>query len=67
MAIKLQKYLHITTTFSAGIPQLQVPGYEPLVIPALHIDRSTDALEVTASLENLKVAGGSKFILNTIE
>jgi len=37
------------------------------VIPGLQVDRNTDALDLSATLENLKVAGGSKFILNSIE
>ncbi|CAB3360919.1 Hypothetical predicted protein [Cloeon dipterum] len=57
----------LRTRLGRGIPQLQVPGYEPLVIPALHIDRNNEALEVSATLENLKVAGGSKFIINDLK
>ncbi|KAF4532844.1 hypothetical protein B566_EDAN001447 [Ephemera danica] len=50
-----------------GIPQLQLPGYEPLVIPALHVERTNDALDISAQLENVKLAGASKFVLNGLK
>ncbi|XP_054269981.1 circadian clock-controlled protein daywake-like [Macrosteles quadrilineatus] len=50
-----------------GIPKMKVPPVEPLVIPALEINRNTDALQVKAKLTDIRAFGGSNFIVNNLK
>lgn len=54
----------IRPQLAKGISQLQIPPLEPLVIPALQIDRDNEALQVSATLKNLKAYGASSFQIN---
>jgi hypothetical protein len=50
-----------------GIPKIKVPALEPLYIPQLQINRDLENLKVKANLKEIKVYGGSGFIINKLK
>ncbi|XP_046988712.1 circadian clock-controlled protein daywake-like [Schistocerca americana] len=57
----------ITPHLVKGIPKMRVPPCEPLVIPALAIDRNLEALKVRADLKNIRIYGGTTFVINKLK
>lgn len=53
--------------FYLGIPKMKIPGLEPLVIPALEINRNNDALQVKAKLKDIQAFGGTGFVINRLK
>lgn len=52
--------------FFAGIPELDVPGLDPLVIPELVISRGEDAARFRAVGHNVKVYGAGQFKITNL-
>lgn len=50
-----------------GIPKMQIPALEPMVIPMLVVNRNEDALKVKATIKDVQAWGGSKFILSNLK
>ncbi|XP_060873063.1 circadian clock-controlled protein daywake-like [Metopolophium dirhodum] len=50
-----------------GIPKMQIPALEPMVIPMLVVNRNEDALKVKATIKDVQAWGGSKFVINNLK
>ncbi|XP_050548945.1 circadian clock-controlled protein daywake-like [Daktulosphaira vitifoliae] len=50
-----------------GVPKLQIPALEPMVIPRLQVNRNDDSLKVKATITDVMAWGGSKFVLNNLK
>ncbi|VVC36457.1 Haemolymph juvenile hormone binding [Cinara cedri] len=50
-----------------GIPKMQIPALEPMVIPMLVVNRNVEALKVKATIKDIRAWGGSKFVLSNLK
>ena len=50
-----------------GIPELDVPGIEPLLLPEVVVSRGEDASRFTAIGRNVKVYGPSDFKITKLK
>lgn len=60
--------LHVSRQilFPTGIPELNVPPYEPLIIPEIKLSRGPKAAKLEALTRNLSVSGPSQFIIKSL-
>lgn len=52
---------------SLGVPKLQIPALEPMVIPELQVNRNVESLKLKATITDVKAWGGSKFVLSNLK
>ncbi|XP_050430977.1 circadian clock-controlled protein daywake-like [Adelges cooleyi] len=50
-----------------GIPKMQIPALEPMVIPMLQVNRNVESLKVKATIKDIQAWGGSKFVLSNLK
>lgn len=50
-----------------GVPELNVPTIEPLIIPSIELEQGSQALNFKASLMNVTVHGLSSYHLDKFE
>ncbi|XP_015371503.1 PREDICTED: uncharacterized protein LOC107167114 [Diuraphis noxia] len=63
----LQTIESIRPELPNGIPKMQIPALEPMVIPMLVVNRNEDALKVKATIKDVQAWGGSKFVINNLK
>ncbi|KAF4532847.1 hypothetical protein B566_EDAN001450 [Ephemera danica] len=58
---------HIKPRLVKGIPELNVPSYEPLIIPEIILSRGPKGAKLEAVTRNLSVSGPSLFEIKKLE
>jgi len=51
----------------AGIPELDVPGVDPLYLKEIHLSRGPQGARLDATVSNLKVNGAGGFIVKALK
>lgn len=62
----LQQLEAITPQLVKGIPSLKLPPLDPLALPSLVVDRNLEALKVKANLTNIRVYGGTNYLIDEL-
>ena len=58
--------LNLRPKLSTGIPELEIPSLDPLIIPEVKVSQNAGAITLESTYQNITITGPTKFRLRTV-